>query len=101
MKGAFTYANGYNISQSRRLARFYFGDFLYRVVKNDEKRRFDIYLEDKVITGKKANRKVLLLDEELNVNYFRDYWNSDNIEMLTTANKKEGYFNIIILKQDF
>lgn len=98
MSKVFTYANGLNISQSRRLALFCFGDFFVRADKNDERKRFDIYLLDKRMsrTRGKGKSELIFLKDECNVEYFLDFWNKAKKNI---NNKKEGFFNIIILEQ--
>lgn len=75
MKGEFVYANGYNISQARKLCKFYFGDFFFKAEKNDNKLRFDIYILDKV-SGE--NGEILTIEEFVDLDYFDSYWNGTN-----------------------
>lgn len=98
MKGSFNYANGMLISQSRRMFKFYFGDFFVKCNKNDKKLRFDIYLIDKIkIENESGKEEIAYLKDWCDVEYFCEFWNgTDN----TGAPKKEGTFNVIIMKED-
>lgn len=86
MKGEFIYANGLNISQSRKLFKFYFGDFFFKAEKNDKKLRFDVFLKKRV---KSENGEVLNLEEFVDLGYFNSYWNSHNMN--------NPPFNLLIL----
>lgn len=85
MKGEYIYANGLNISQSRKLFKFYFGDFFFKAEKNESKFRFDIYIKKKI----KSEDKVLFLDDCVDLDYFNDFWNGEN--------KSNPPFNVLIL----
>jgi hypothetical protein len=76
MKGEFVYANGYNISQARKLFKFYFGDFFFKAEKNDKKMRFDVYLKNRIKGGKKE--VVLSIEEYVDLEYFNSFWNGTN-----------------------
>lgn len=92
--------NGFNISQSRRIVEFAFGDFFLKGEKNYEKTRYDFYLVDKVIQHKNGEKKILLLSDEcIDVEYFKKYWNEKDQEVGVL--RKEGYWNIIILDQKY
>ena len=75
MKNQFIYANGLNISQSRKVFQFYFGDFFFKAEKNDKKLRFDIYILKK-IAGEKG--ETLLLEDFVDLDYFNQFWNKGN-----------------------
>ena len=85
MTGAYTYANGMNISQSRKLFKFYFGDFFFKAEKNDKKLRFDVYLKKLV----KSESGILKLEDCVDIDYFNEYWNGDNVN--------NPPFNLLIL----
>ena len=100
MRGKFNYANGMLISQSRRMFKFYFGDFFIKCDKNDKKLRFDIYLRDLVRYENDDNSISTLSLKEcstIDIEWFYEFWNGlDN----TGAPKKEGTFNVVILKEE-
>lgn len=107
MAGEFIYANGLKISQSRQIFRFVFGDFFIKADKNDARKRFDVFLRDKMIVESKGVKKVeLLKDAKMTVNgisvnileYFKSYYNET--DAITGSMKKDGYFNIVVLKQE-
>ena len=86
MKGEFIYANGYNISQARKLLKFYFGDFFFKAEKNEKKLRFDIYLKNKV---KGDKNEVLQLEDYTDLDYFNSFWNG--------ANQSNPAFNLLVV----
>ncbi len=90
MTGVYTYANGMNISQSRKLFQFYFGDFFFKAEKNDKKLRFDVYLK-KFVKGE--NGEVLKLEECVDIDYFNEFWNKGNVN--------NPPFNLLILDVKF
>ncbi len=75
MKGEFIYANGLNISQSRKVFRFYFGDFFFKAEKNESKLRFDIYVKKRI----KSQDQVLELENYVDLDYFNEFWNGSNM----------------------
>lgn len=75
MKGAFVYANGYNISQARKLFKFYFGDFFVKADKNEKKLRFDVYVKKNI----KGKDEVLNLEDYSDLDYFNSFWNGTNM----------------------
>lgn len=75
MKGEFVYANGLNISQARKLFKFYFGDFFFKAEKNDKKLRFDVYLKKRV---KDSKNQPLEIEEYVDLEYFNSFWNAEN-----------------------
>jgi len=75
MKGEFIYANGLNISQSRKLFKFYFGDFFFKAEKNDAKLRFDVYIKKSI----KTEDGLALVDECVDLDYFNEFWNGKNV----------------------
>lgn len=89
MKGEFVYANGYNISQARKLFRFYFGDFFFKAEKNDKKLRFDVYLKNRV---KGEKNEVLQLEDYTDLEYFNNFWNFPNLN--------NPAFNVLVLNVD-
>ena len=89
MKGEFVYANGYNISQARKLFKFYFGDFFFKAEKNDKKLRFDIYLKNRV---KGEKNEVLQLEDYTDLEYFNNFWNCSNLN--------NPAFNVLVLNVD-
>jgi hypothetical protein len=84
MKGEYIYANGLNISQSRKLFKFYFGDFFLKAEKNESKLRFDVYIKKRIKDGD----NILLLEDFVDLDYFTDYWNES---------KSNPKFNILVL----
>lgn len=72
MRKKFVYANGYNISQARKLLEFYFGDFFLKAEANAQKLRFDIYLK-KTLKGDK--NELLDINDFADLDYFKQYWN--------------------------
>ena len=86
MKGEFIYANGYNISQARKLFKFYFGDFFFKAEKNEKKLRFDIYLKNRV---KGDKNEVLSLEDYTDLDYFNSFWNG--------ANQSNPAFNLLVV----
>lgn len=56
----FNYISGVNINTARRIAKYEFGAFLWKVIKNDAERTFDVYLKE----GADPDKIV----------YFRNYW---------------------------
>lgn len=71
MKGEFVYANGYNISQARKLFKFYFGDFFIKADRNEKNLRFDVYVRK----GIKTKEGILNLEDYSDLDYFNEYWN--------------------------
>lgn len=100
MKGEFNYANGLLISQARKFFKFFFADFFIKADKNDKEMRFDIYVFDKIEVIDEEDggkRKTALLRDWCDVDYFCDFWNGKDG---AGAPKKEGTFNVIIVKQE-
>lgn len=95
MKGEFNYANGLSISQSRQIFRYVFGDFFIKADKNDKELRFDIYVFDKIITEEEGVKKIALLSDWCDTDYFNEFWNKQGT---IGTNKKGGVFNLIICK---
>lgn len=92
MKGDFVYANGMNISQSRKLFRFYFGEFFLKAEKNEKELRFDVYLKS-VAEGE--NGEKIHLEDYCDIEWFNEFWNEQS-----NARPSEGIFNLIILKEE-
>jgi hypothetical protein len=86
MIGKFVYANGYNISQARKLFKFYFGDFFFKAEKNEKKLRFDVFIKNKVKT---KDDEVLKLEDFVDLDYFNSFWNG--------INDSNPPFNILVL----
>ena len=70
MSNEFTYANGQRLATARRWCSFYFGVFFDKVEKNDIKKRFDIYVKDKIFD----EGKVLLFSEYFDEEEFEEFW---------------------------
>lgn len=90
MKGTFIYANGLNISQSRKIFEFYFGAFFIKAEKNDKELRFDVYLKERYTEG----GEVFVLHKYCDVKYFNTFWNEESNRIPSA-----GKFNLIILKE--
>ena len=90
MNGKFIYANGFNISQARKLFKFYFRGFFLKAEKNDEQLRFDIFVKDKIITTEK---EIATLEEYCDIEDFEEFWNQK-----TKTSQGNGIFNLIILE---
>lgn len=76
MKGDYVYANGLNISQSRKLCKFYFGDFFLKAEKNESKLRFDIYIKKRI---KSSGGEISELEHYCDLDYFLSFWNGSNV----------------------
>jgi len=81
----FIYANGYTIAQARKFFKFYFGDFFLKANKNEELRRFDVYLVNKVKDGE---GNLLSLEDYNDLDYFNEYWNDS---------MKNPAFNVMVM----
>lgn len=90
MIGEFIYSNGLNISQSRKVFKFYFGDFFLKADKNNKNLRFDIYLKNRI---KNDNDEILLIEDWVDLEYFNKYWNN--------GKKDNPPFNVILLSASF
>lgn len=97
MKGEFNYANGLLISQARKFFKFFFADFFIKADKNDAEMRFDIYVRDKIKVKEDGTIKYALLRDWCDVDYFCEFWNGTDGK---GAPKKEGTFNVVILKDE-
>lgn len=92
MTGKFIYANGYNISQARKLFDYCFGPFLIKADRNDKELRFDIFVRDKILT---EENEIMLLDDWCDIDRFNEFWNR-----ITSVSQKTGVFNINVLQQN-
>lgn len=87
MKGEFVYSHGYTISQARKIFKFYFGDFLIKAIKNDEKLRFDIYLHSEI---ENEHGDILNIEDFVDIEYFNQYWNElhDGFNLIILSGKR-------------
>ncbi len=81
----FIYANGYTIAQARKFFKFYFGDFFVKAQKNEEHRRFDVYIINKI---KGEEGEILSLEDYNDIDYFNEYWNES---------MKNPAFNVMVM----
>ena len=47
----FFYASGLNMSTAKRLCKWYFNDFFFKLSQNNKERRYECYLKDKIGTN--------------------------------------------------
>lgn len=91
MIGQFIYANGLNISQAKKIFKFYFGDFFIRADKNDNKMRFDIFVRKKFVN---KEGKLEILEEYCDLDYFNKFWNEES-----NIRPSGGKFNVILMDE--
>ena len=80
----FFYANGLSLANTRKLCKFYFGDFFIKAVKNEKKLRFDIYISNKITN---LENETLALEDYADLDYFNKFWNS---------NENDPAFNVLV-----
>lgn len=64
------------MTQCRKIAKFYFGAFFFRAEMDRDGRCFHIYILTRV--REKGTGRVLSLDENIDVDWFDEYWCKDN-----------------------
>lgn len=67
----YRYANGMTIFSAKKWFEYTFREFFHLVKKNDEERRFDIFLFDKV---QYKDKSIQTIDEAFDLEDFREFW---------------------------
>lgn len=91
-KPKFFYANSMGISQCKRVCEFYFGAFFFRAEIDKKERCFYIYLFTKIFDMK--SKKTIYLDEEVDVEWFDEFWCKDKKQWVIKRISPEETINV-------